>query len=138
MDDILLNKMATIKRCVARINDVYDESDFKESYTKQDSVILNLQRACEATIDVANFAVRKKRLGIPQRSRDGFVMLRQCGAITEAVSSSMQSMVGLRNIAVHDYQELNLEIVESVVRSHLQDFFVFITQVAEYIEQASD
>ncbi len=134
MDDILLNKMATVKRCVARINEVYAPSDFKESFTKQDSVILNLQRVCEATIDVANFAVRKKRLGIPQRSRDGFVMLCQAGAITEAVSTSMQAMVGLRNIAVHDYQELNLDIVELVVCTHLQDFFEFLNQVAAYIE----
>jgi len=42
-----------------------------ETYiTRQDSIILNLQRACEASIDAAMHLVRVKRLGIPQESRD--------------------------------------------------------------------
>ena len=49
MNDILINKIATIKRCLKRINDVYaDGVTFKQDYTQQDSVVLNLQRTCEA------------------------------------------------------------------------------------------
>lgn len=31
-------------------------------------------------------------------------------------------MVGFRNIAVHDYQAINLDIVESIVKTRLDDF----------------
>lgn len=34
-------------------------------------------------------------------------------------------MVGFRNLAVHDYQELNLDIVLSIIRSNLADLEEF-------------
>jgi len=55
MDDIILNKAAIIERCIHRIQEEYagDERNLLENLTKQDSIILNLQRACEAAIDLA-------------------------------------------------------------------------------------
>jgi len=34
-------------------------------------------------------------------------------------------MVGFRNIAVHNYQQLNLEIVRAIIEQHLEDFTKF-------------
>lgn len=34
----------------------------------------------------------------------------------------MKAMVGFRNIAVHDYQELNLVILQKILDHHLVDF----------------
>jgi uncharacterized protein YutE (UPF0331/DUF86 family) len=34
-------------------------------------------------------------------------------------------MVGFRNVAVHEYQTLNLEVLESIIKNHLQDFQEF-------------
>lgn len=54
-DDVLLNKIAMIEHCLMRIREEYHghEAEFTINFTKQDSVILNLLRACEAAIDVA-------------------------------------------------------------------------------------
>jgi uncharacterized protein YutE (UPF0331/DUF86 family) len=41
----------------------------------------------------------------------------------------MQGMVGFRNIAVHDYQNLNIEIVVAIVEKHLGDFESFIEEI---------
>ena len=43
--------------------------------TKQDSIVLNLQRACEASIDLAMHIIAEKKLGLPQNSRDAFSFL---------------------------------------------------------------
>ncbi|RBP60361.1 hypothetical protein DES36_11618 [Alkalibaculum bacchi] len=52
--DVLYNKISIIERCVIRIQEVYDHnSDNLMDYTKQDSIVLNIQRAVEATIDIA-------------------------------------------------------------------------------------
>jgi hypothetical protein len=45
MDEILINKKTTIDRCIKRIQDDYQD-DFDHNYTKQDAVILNIERAC--------------------------------------------------------------------------------------------
>ncbi|MGI2203501.1 type VII toxin-antitoxin system HepT family RNase toxin [Shewanella oncorhynchi] len=133
MNDIIINKITTIKRCTKRIQQVYgdgdgdgDGSQFKQDFTLQDSVILNLQRCCEASIDIANHINRQQQLGIPQSSRDSFTLLAQNNVITQPLADNLKKMVGLRNIAVHDYQELNLDIVVHVVHHHLEDFEQFI------------
>ena len=58
-------------------------------------------------------------------------MLARVDLVDEQIAASMQSMVGLRNIAVHDYQTLNLDIVIHVVIHYLDDFSVFLQQVAQ-------
>ncbi|MEH0690935.1 DUF86 domain-containing protein [Vibrio cholerae] len=127
MDDVILNKINIIERCLKRIADEYndDEAELRRNYTKQDSVILNLQRLCEASIDIANRSLKLHNGPIPQSSRDSFEQLNRMGLLSAPLSSSMKKMVGLRNIAVHDYQNLNLEIVISVLNHHLSDFRLF-------------
>lgn len=126
MDDITLNKLTTITRCLQRIRDEYsNEADFKSNFTKQDSVILNLQRACEACIDICNHIIRQNGLGIPQSSRNSFELVAQASVINDDLAERLKRMVGLRNIAVHDYQKLNLDIVISVITKHLVDFEEF-------------
>jgi uncharacterized protein YutE (UPF0331/DUF86 family) len=135
MDDVVINKLATIERCLSRIKEVYQQAgdDFLSDYTCQDSIILNLQRACEASIDLANYITKLKNLGIPQSSRNSFELLQKAGLLPLEISDNLKKIVGLRNIAVHDYQELNLEIVKYVVENHLVDFQRF-GQVIKSIE----
>jgi len=123
-DDVLLNKIAVIERCVSRIREEYQghEADFSENFTKQDSVILNLLRACEAAIDAGMHLVRVRHLGIPQDSRDAFSLLERANLLSAGLSRHMQTMVGFRNIAVHDYQKLNLDIVLAILSHRLPDF----------------
>ena len=131
MDDVLVNKLSVVQRCLKRVTEVYIDAgdNFSKDYTKQDSIILNLQRACEASIDIANYFVKKNELGIPQSSRDSFQLMQTSGLLSADVSSNLKKMIGLRNIAVHDYQELNIDIVESVVNNHLVDFERFIDEI---------
>lgn len=131
MNDSILNKLATIARCLKRIRDVYDlaKEQFDTDYTSQDSIILNLQRACEASIDAANILNKQHNTGIPQSSRDSFELLKKAGFIPAPLALNLQKMVGLRNIAVHDYQTLNLEIVKHVVENRLSDFEEFAKSI---------
>jgi uncharacterized protein YutE (UPF0331/DUF86 family) len=133
MNDVIINKIATIKRCLTRINTVYKEvgDQFASDYTRQDSIVLNLQRACEAAIDIANYINKQKKLGIPQSSRDSFNLLLKAGLLTEQLTTNLKKMVGLRNIAVHDYQELNLPIIKYVIEHHLIDFERFIKVIKQ-------
>ena len=48
---------------------------YLENHTKQDSIVLNLQRACEASIALAMHIVAEKKLGIPQKSQEAFTLL---------------------------------------------------------------
>lgn len=125
--DVILNKKSIIERCLVRIREVYDgDSDNLLDITKQDSIVLNLQRAVEASIDSAMHIISAKKLGLPQSSRDAFEIMAKQGLIDEDLAMRLKSMVGFRNIAVHDYQKLNLEVIEKIIKEHLLDFEKFM------------
>jgi len=131
MPDVVLNKIQTIEKCLKRIREEYIgfEESFEKNYTKQDSVILNLERASQASIDIATHIVKTNNLGLPNTSRELFSMLLDADIISEDTCKQMQGMVGFRNIAVHDYQNLNIEIVVAIVKKHLGDFEGFEREV---------
>lgn len=124
VDDVLINKAATIERCVARAREEYAKGvdSFTIDHTRQDAAILNIQRACEAALDMGQHLIRRDRLGVPQSARDVFALLAQAGWISAPLAERLQKMVGFRNIAVHDYQALQLPIVVAVITKHLGDF----------------
>ena len=121
VDDLLINKAATIERCVARAREEYgkDPETFATDYTRQDAAILNIQRACEAALDMGQYLIRQQRLGVPQGARDVFGLLARAGWIGVELAESLKRMVGFRNIAVHDYQALQLPITVAIITRHL-------------------
>ena len=127
VDDVLLNKSAIIERCVHRAREEYQAAgaNFATDYTRQDAAILNLQRACEAALDIAYHLTRLHKLGIPQSARSAFELLEQGGLIPGSLAEAMKNMVGFRNIAVHDYQSLLLPITERIITQHLDEFLAF-------------
>jgi len=126
-DDVLLNKAATIERCVARAREEYarDPATFATDLTRQDAAILNIQRACEAALDMGQHLIRRDRLGIPQSARDVFALLAQHQRIDATLADALKRMVGFRNIAVHDYQTLQLPITVAIIQTHLDEFLLY-------------
>lgn len=124
VDDVLINKAASIERCVRRAREEYDKDadSFATDFTRQDAAILNIQRACEAALDMGQHLVRRERLGVPQSARDVFSLLAQAGWIEQTLADDLKRMVGFRNIAVHDYQAMQLPITVRIITFHLDEF----------------
>lgn len=139
VDDVVVNKVASIERCLLRIREEYagDERNLRENITRQDSIILNLQRACEASIDLAMALVKARRLGPPQESRHAFELLRDAGLLDADLAVRMARMVGFRNVAVHDYQNLNLDVVKAIVTERLEDFRAFARLALDFASRPS-
>ena len=140
MDDVVINKVETIERCLRRIREIEEVQSsagergyYKEDQNLEDAAVLNLQRACQAVIDLGARVVRLKQLGAPKESRDAFVLLEKAGLIDAAMASKLQKMVGFRNVAVHDYQNLDLHILEHVIREELGLFEGFAAQCLKLV-----
>jgi uncharacterized protein YutE (UPF0331/DUF86 family) len=126
-DDVLVNKAATIERCVARAREEFERepATFATDFTRQDAAVLNVQRACEAALDMGQHLVRREHLGVPQSARDVFELLAQGQWIDLQLAANLKRMVAFRNIAVHDYQSLLLPILVNVITEHLDEFLQF-------------
>lgn len=127
MDEVLLGKAEIIERCLQRIETEYrgSESELETNFTKQDSILLNIQRMCEASIDAAMHMVRLHALGIPKDSRQAFTMLVKANLLDPQLGKHLEAMVGFRNIAVHNYTEINMDIVRSILNERLVDIQKF-------------
>jgi len=108
MDEVLLGKAGIIERCLKRIEEEYvgHEDELTTNLTRQDALVLNLQRACEASIDAAMHLVRIHRLGIPTESRQAFEMLVTSGKLDADLGRKLVAMVGFRNVVVHNSRNL--------------------------------
>jgi uncharacterized protein YutE (UPF0331/DUF86 family) len=131
LDDVLVNKAATVERCVIRAREEFyrDPATFAVDFTRQDAATLNVQRACEAVLDMGQHLVRRERLGVPQSARDVFDLLSRAKWIEQSLADALKKMVAFRNIAVHDYQSLLLPILVSIIISHLGEFLEFTQAV---------
>jgi uncharacterized protein YutE (UPF0331/DUF86 family) len=84
------------------------ELPLEKNFLQQDAISANLIRACELSIDLANFMVRKYKLGIPKQSRESFLMLEKEGVIQSDMANKLVAMVGFRSTLVHQYQEIDI------------------------------
>ncbi|HMN95130.1 MAG TPA: DUF86 domain-containing protein [Phycisphaerales bacterium] len=90
--------------------------------TVMDSVVLNLQRACEQSIELATHVIAIRRLGIARDGRHAFELLVEAEVIPKDLGERLKRMVGFRDLAVHECQRLDRAIVESIIRERLGDF----------------
>lgn len=127
MDDIIIQKTASIERCLLRIKEEFKLAGnrFDTNFSHQDAAVLNLQRACEQSIDLANHIIRINKWGIPSTSRESFDILNQKEFISERLAGLLKKMVGFRNIAIHEYGRMNINILIKIIKEHLEEFKEF-------------
>ena len=120
-DDVMYAKASVIERSLRRILEIYHEEPGLNDLLHLDALTLNAQRACQAAIDLAMHAVAAEHLGMPKSQADAFRMLAENGYLEGALSERMIGMCGFRNVLVHQYQELEIEILHQVARAGWQD-----------------
>ncbi len=131
--DILLAKVATIQRCLQRIHDVTALKPASlDDIDKEDIFVLNLQRAIQATIDIANHVIACEGFKLPASCRESFDLLQRHAFLTPDMAEKMRKMCGFRNIAVHDYQNLSKDILKAILTKHLRDLEDFYADILKY------
>ncbi len=136
MERVVLNKLESIERCLARIKEIHDQDDQRlEDFLYQDALILNILRACQQAIDLAMYFVSQKGLGIPKSSKEAFILLEKNKIISTAVSRKMQGMTGFRNIAIHDYQKIDLKVIKYIIHQGVGDFLEYHQEIINYLKE---
>ncbi len=131
-NDVLLNKSESIERCIKQARKYYQlpsDTSFEKDFLKQDAIALNIQRACEQALDLANHLIRVNKFGIPKESKQSFLILAKNKVISKTLAERLGKMENFRNIAVHEYQSLNLKLMIEVIEIHLDDLLTFTTRI---------
>jgi uncharacterized protein YutE (UPF0331/DUF86 family) len=100
----------------------------------QDIVALNLSRAVQICVDIGAHLIAGMDVPPPDTMGQTFDLLAQGGVLDRDLASRLKKAVGFRNIAVHNYENINWEIVHSIVKFHLAGFSEFAKVVAMKLE----
>jgi uncharacterized protein YutE (UPF0331/DUF86 family) len=129
-EDVVLAKVSTIRKCVSTIRSLPDEiPEPAKEWMRLDLTVLNLQRAVEATLDVANHLISANGWELPRDSRQAFRIVTAHGVVSTASEKVLDGMIGFRNVAVHNYKEIDAAIVRGIAADHLDDLELFATEV---------
>src|SRR3954467_9070904 len=106
--DVVLAKMAVVDRCLARIAEVRGGRRAQLSQIDvEDITALNLQRAVQAAIDLANHVVAVEGYGLPDSAAGAFGLLAERSILDRELAERLRRMVGFRNIAIHNYKTID-------------------------------
>ncbi len=131
--DIIQAKIAITQRSLKRISDTTGlKSETLSDLDCQDIFVLNLQRAIQAAIDCAAHIIADEGLGLPLSLKEHFSILATEKILSENLAKKMQAMVGFRNIAVHEYENINIDILKNILDHHLQDLEEFNTAIFKH------
>lgn len=137
MDQQLIGqKLEALRRCLLRVKEKcpQDVAVLRKDQDIQDIVVLNLTRAVQLCVDIAAHLVAESDKVMPTTMGETFEILKQLNIIDAHTAKSLRKAVGFRNVAVHNYDEINWDIVYAICKQHLPDFKAFAKQVIVYTD----
>lgn len=131
---VIDQKLESLRRCLLRIQEKFpaDAAELQSNFDLQDIIALNLSRAVQLTVDIGSHIISTMNMPAPETMGQTFEILAQQNVLPANVADQLKKSVGFRNIAVHNYEAINWQIVHSIVREHLQDFTEFAKAVADW------
>jgi uncharacterized protein YutE (UPF0331/DUF86 family) len=128
-----LKKLDEYQRSLARFESISLE-EYQKSDDIQTIVERKLQLSIQACIDIANYIIARKRLRVPDEEGNIFLVLAEEDIISRTLAERMKGMVNFRNILVHEYLEIDNEIVHRNLTQNLSDFNEFAQNIIRYLK----
>ena len=126
---VITAKIATIEEYLGHLKTYLPVpyEDFRDNWGLQKIVERSLQVMIEAMIDVAERVLALHNLSPPKTSADAIKKLHELGTIKE--HASYTRMVRFRNLVVHDYAAIDIELLYSILCNNLGDFIRFVKEI---------
>jgi uncharacterized protein YutE (UPF0331/DUF86 family) len=127
--DVVLAKASSVRKCLQAIREVRSQGGALQAWLIQDVTVLNLQRAVQACLDLANHLIAANGWELPRSARHSMEILAGNKVVQAEALPALLGMVGFRNIAVHDYVQLDPAVVERLAKDHLADVETFVAAI---------
>ena len=99
--------------------------EFLRDLDRQESILFNLQKVIQNCIDMAAHIVSEEGLGVAGSTNELFYLLEDRGIIDRGLTEKMVRAVGIRNLVVHEYGKVDLEVVYRVTHEDVNDLKEF-------------
>lgn len=132
--ELVEKKLAFIVARVRELRDLARPELIDQDVREERFVAHTLQLAIQAALDIASHIVSDEDLGEPNTNRELFDLIGKNGWLTPQLANTMRSIVGFRNILVHGYQTVDLNILRDVVENGLEDLLAFVEAIREELD----
>jgi uncharacterized protein YutE (UPF0331/DUF86 family) len=132
--DLVAKKLARIVTCLHELRTMASVERLRVDVREKRFVEHTLQIAIQSALDVASHIASDQRLGEPETNRALFHLLARAEVIPADLSHRLAEMAGFRNVLVHGYDDVQVQIVEDVVRNHLGDLDEFVAAAKRTLE----
>ena len=125
--DVINRKLESLRRCIARITSKMPitQEALRSNYDLQDIIALNLERAVQICVDMAAHVISETEVPPPSTMAESFARLAELQVLPPQLAESLQKAVAFRNILIHNYTDINWDIVADIVTHRLTDFVRF-------------
>jgi uncharacterized protein YutE (UPF0331/DUF86 family) len=123
-------KLANIVSAVSDLRRLARIEALRHDVREERFIEHTLQLAMQAALDVASHIVSDQSLGEPQTNRHLFDLLARAGWLDGTLADQLSRMAGFRNVLVHGYDDVDLAVVEDIVRNRLDDLLEFVASVS--------
>jgi uncharacterized protein YutE (UPF0331/DUF86 family) len=133
---LVAKKLARIETCVHELRTLARAEAITADIKEARFVQHTLQIALQAVLDVCSHVVSDERLGEPRSNRELTTLLHRAGWIASpTLADTLSRMIAFRNILVHDYDTVNLDIVRTLVDRHLDDLLAFVSAIRPRVRE---
>lgn len=111
-----------------------DKSELENNLDKMWAIERGLQLSIQVILDLGNHIISDEGISVENYS-EIFNELAKLNIIPVDYAARIKGMAGFRNILVHEYAEVDLDIILEVLNNNLDEFKKFATYIGNYINQ---
>lgn len=102
---------------------------------KRNMVLHSMLISIQSAIDIATYVIAEKGLRKPSTYRETFEILEEGQIISEDLANDLSDLAGFRNVLVHIYWELDLDVIYGILQNDLEVLMTFKKIVKELLEE---
>jgi uncharacterized protein YutE (UPF0331/DUF86 family) len=132
--ELIAKRLALVETYVRDLRTIADPTRLGHDIREERFIEHTLQLAIQAVIDVASHVVSDERFGEPLTNQELFALLAKHGWLDQALAQKLALAAGFRNVLVHGYATVDLEIVRDVVTNRLDDLLAFVSTIRSRLD----
>lgn len=134
---VIEEKLISLNRCLERIklHTPITVEVLQTDFDAQDIISLNIQRAVQISVDIAAHILTEQLYEQASTMAETFLALSKHGLLDIHLASRLAKAVGFRNIAVHEYDTLDMNILYAIITHKIGCFYEFAEAVLKIVNR---
>lgn len=133
--DLLLKRLAFIDTCLRQLRDLAKPDLLTTDIKERRFVEHTLQVALQAIQDIASHLVAEEKLGEPRTNSELLQLLAGAGWISADLAQRLRQAIGFRNVLVHGYTEVDLQILKDILANRSADLASFSAEIRRALNE---